>query len=270
LREFIQRNLHATAEIEDLQAIAEELTGDDLSQFFTSWVTETTVPQLPANQRVRPAHIGTYALPRSSGETPNFADVGWPRSGAELEKGCLRVGLVARGHRLGDRDEPMLGEPLKAAFGGSISILRGGLGTPEYFVLPMFPPGSPLPSTNEARPAFRHPAPACSLQPPTVESDSALGEAQGDRLVVDIGGVGRAGEGQTDPGNHVTAKFRSHRGPFPTTSPLGPRTTEPVGSVNLSPNSSQRDGQTAPVKGTSPHRAYRHTCATTHAPLVVK
>ena len=48
LREFIQRNLHATAEIEDLQAIAEELTADDLSQFFTSWVTETTVPQLPA------------------------------------------------------------------------------------------------------------------------------------------------------------------------------------------------------------------------------
>ena len=47
INEFIQRNLHATAEIEDLQAIAEELTGDDLSQFFTSWVTETTVPQLP-------------------------------------------------------------------------------------------------------------------------------------------------------------------------------------------------------------------------------
>ncbi|MCZ6505788.1 MAG: M1 family aminopeptidase [Actinobacteria bacterium] len=47
LREFIERNLHATAEIEDLQAIAEEITGDDLSQFFTSWVTETTVPQLP-------------------------------------------------------------------------------------------------------------------------------------------------------------------------------------------------------------------------------
>ena len=47
LREFIQRNLHATAEIENLQAIAEDTTGDDLSQFFTSWVTETTVPQLP-------------------------------------------------------------------------------------------------------------------------------------------------------------------------------------------------------------------------------
>ena len=47
LNEFVQRNLHATAEIEDLQAIAEELTGDDLSQFFTSWVIESAVPQLP-------------------------------------------------------------------------------------------------------------------------------------------------------------------------------------------------------------------------------
>ena len=47
LREFIQRNLHATAEIEDLQSIAEETSGDDLSQFFASWVSETTVPQLP-------------------------------------------------------------------------------------------------------------------------------------------------------------------------------------------------------------------------------
>ena len=63
---------------------------------------------------------------------------------------------------------------------------------------------------------------------------------------------------QTDPGNHVTAKFRSHRGPFPTTSPFGPRTAEPVGSVNLSPDSSQRDGQTAPVKWTSPHRPSAH------------
>jgi hypothetical protein len=47
IKEFIQRNLHATAEIEDLQTIAEEISGDDLSQFFTSWVSETTVPQLP-------------------------------------------------------------------------------------------------------------------------------------------------------------------------------------------------------------------------------
>ena len=34
------------------------------------------------------------------GETANFAYVGWPR--AELPKGCLRVGLLARGHRPGD------------------------------------------------------------------------------------------------------------------------------------------------------------------------
>ena len=47
IKEFIQRNLHSTAEIEDLQAIAEEITGDDLSKFFTSWVTGSTVPQLP-------------------------------------------------------------------------------------------------------------------------------------------------------------------------------------------------------------------------------
>ena len=47
LREFIQRNLHATAEVEDLQAIAEETSGEDLSQFFASWVTETVVPELP-------------------------------------------------------------------------------------------------------------------------------------------------------------------------------------------------------------------------------
>ena len=47
LREFIQRNLHGTAEVEDLRAVAEEISGDDLSQFFTSWVSETTVPQLP-------------------------------------------------------------------------------------------------------------------------------------------------------------------------------------------------------------------------------
>ncbi len=67
----------------------------------------------------------------------------------------------------------MPGEPLKTAVGGSISMLQGGLGTPEYFVLPMFPPGSPLPNPNEAQPAVRHPAPACSLQPLTVESDNA-------------------------------------------------------------------------------------------------
>jgi len=47
LREFIQRNLHGTAEIEDLRAIAEEISGDDLSEFFMGWVTETVVPDLP-------------------------------------------------------------------------------------------------------------------------------------------------------------------------------------------------------------------------------
>jgi aminopeptidase N len=47
IKEFIQRNLHATAEIEDLQAVAEEISGQDLSPFFTSWVSETAVPQLP-------------------------------------------------------------------------------------------------------------------------------------------------------------------------------------------------------------------------------
>jgi hypothetical protein len=75
----------------------------------------------------------------------------------------------------------------------------GRAGHPGVFVLPMIPLGSPLPSPNAARPAFRHPAPACSLQPPTVESDNALGEAQGDRLLVDIGGVGRAGKGKRTP-----------------------------------------------------------------------
>jgi hypothetical protein len=79
-----------------------------------------------------------------------------------------------------------------------------------------------------------------------IKSDHALGEAQGDSLVVDIGCVGRVGDGQTDPGNHVTAKFRSHRGPLPTTNPLGPRTTEPVGSVNLSPDS--RSGMAKPSR----------------------
>lgn len=47
LREFIQRHLHATAEVEDLQAIAEEISGEDLSRFFANWVTESAVPDLP-------------------------------------------------------------------------------------------------------------------------------------------------------------------------------------------------------------------------------
>ncbi len=40
-------------------------------------------------------------------------------------------------------DEPMSGEPLKTAVRGSIWMLQGGLGTPEYFVLPNDPSGVP-------------------------------------------------------------------------------------------------------------------------------
>jgi aminopeptidase N len=46
LREFIQRNLHDTALVEDLQAVAEEIAEQDLDQFFAAWVTETEVPEL--------------------------------------------------------------------------------------------------------------------------------------------------------------------------------------------------------------------------------
>ncbi len=45
----------------------------------------------------------------------------------------------------------MLAQPLKAAFGGSIWMLQSGLGTPEYFVLPLFPPGSPCLASNRHR-----------------------------------------------------------------------------------------------------------------------
>ncbi len=94
----------------------------------------------------------------------------------------------------------MLGELLKAAFGGSIWMLQGGLGTPEYFFLPVFPPGSPCPAPTAPRhDAVRHPAPACSLQPLTVESDNALGEAQGDRLAVDIVVWAERGRGKRTP-----------------------------------------------------------------------
>jgi aminopeptidase N len=47
LWEFIQSNLHGTAEIDDLQAVAEEMADADLGQFFTSWVSEAVVPDLP-------------------------------------------------------------------------------------------------------------------------------------------------------------------------------------------------------------------------------
>ncbi len=49
LREFIQRNLHGTAEVEDLRAVAEEISGQDLAEFFTAWVTQPLVPDLPSN-----------------------------------------------------------------------------------------------------------------------------------------------------------------------------------------------------------------------------
>ena len=60
-------------------------------------------------------------------------------------------------------DEPMLGEPLKATVGGSIWMLQGGLGTPEYFVLPMIPPGSPLPSLQPHRGTARVQTPGSCL-----------------------------------------------------------------------------------------------------------
>jgi aminopeptidase N len=47
LREFIQRNLHDTALVEDPQAITEEISGQDLDQFFTAWVTDPEVPDVP-------------------------------------------------------------------------------------------------------------------------------------------------------------------------------------------------------------------------------
>jgi hypothetical protein len=47
LREFIQRNLHDTVSVDDLQAVAEEISEQDLDQFFTAWVSEPEVPELP-------------------------------------------------------------------------------------------------------------------------------------------------------------------------------------------------------------------------------
>ena len=47
LRAFIERNLHESVEIETLQAIAEEMSGMDLDAFFTAWVSDTVVPELP-------------------------------------------------------------------------------------------------------------------------------------------------------------------------------------------------------------------------------
>ena len=47
LREFIQANLHHSVEIETLQAIAEDMSGMDLDAFFTAWVSDPVVPDLP-------------------------------------------------------------------------------------------------------------------------------------------------------------------------------------------------------------------------------
>ena len=47
LREFIQRNLHSTVVVDDLQAVAEEVSEQDLDQFFNAWVSEPEVPELP-------------------------------------------------------------------------------------------------------------------------------------------------------------------------------------------------------------------------------
>ncbi len=47
LLEFIQGNLHESVEIETLQATAEEISGMDLDAFFTAWVSDSVVPDLP-------------------------------------------------------------------------------------------------------------------------------------------------------------------------------------------------------------------------------
>ncbi len=47
LREFIQRNLHDEVLVEDLQAVAEAASEQDLDQFFNDWVSEPEVPELP-------------------------------------------------------------------------------------------------------------------------------------------------------------------------------------------------------------------------------
>lgn len=47
VREFIQRNLHTSVSWDDLQAVAEEISEQDLDEFFTAWVSEPEVPELP-------------------------------------------------------------------------------------------------------------------------------------------------------------------------------------------------------------------------------
>jgi hypothetical protein len=70
----------------------------------------------------------------------------------------------------------MPGELLKAAVAGSIWMVQGGLGTPEYHFLPLFPPGVPpaKPSTAPGRSprSDAHLLPG-SEQPLIVESGNA-------------------------------------------------------------------------------------------------
>jgi hypothetical protein len=47
VREFIQRNLHQDVVVDDFRAVAEEVSGQDLDQFFTAWISEPEVPELP-------------------------------------------------------------------------------------------------------------------------------------------------------------------------------------------------------------------------------
>ena len=160
----------------------------------------------------------------------------------------------------------MPGEPLKATVGESISILQGGLGTPEYFVLPMIPPGSPCPAPTAPRhdPRSDTRLLPVSLQPPTVESDNALGEAQGDRLVVDRRVWAERGKGKRTPaitsplsfdltGVRFQRRTRLARGP-PNPSALS--TYHPTG----------RSGMAKPPRSKGlALTTHRHICVTWHA-----
>ena len=75
----------------------------------------------------------------------------------------------------------------------------GRAGHPGVFRPPYDPSGVPPAEHQRGAARVRHPAPACSLQPPTVKSDNALGEAQGDRLVVDILVWAERGRGKRTP-----------------------------------------------------------------------
>ncbi len=47
VREFIQRNLHDAVQVDDLLAVSEEVSGQELDEFFAAWVGATEVPELP-------------------------------------------------------------------------------------------------------------------------------------------------------------------------------------------------------------------------------